>query len=72
MAIGPSGDIPKQNEKVTITAIDGKTVTLGEPLKYYHYGDPAVTIDKGAVGQLDMRAAVAHLNRNIKIVGKEE
>ena len=39
-------------------------------MQYNHYGDPDVTIRKDGVGELDMRAAVGHLTRNIKIVGE--
>jgi len=36
---------------------------------YDHYGAPDVTITKDGIGKLDMRAAVGHLTRNIKIIG---
>lgn len=42
---------------------------MDSPLAYDHYGAPEVTLDQGTIGQLDMRAAVGHLTRNIKIKG---
>jgi hypothetical protein len=58
-----------QHEKNTIAAISGTTITLTTPLLYDHYGALTVTITKDGVGELDMRAGVGHLTRNIRISG---
>lgn len=47
-------------------------MTLNTALEFDHFGGPAVTIDKAGVGQLDMRAVVGHLTRDIKIEGGED
>ena len=39
-------------------------------MQYNHYGDLDITIKKNGIGEMDMRAAVGHLTRNIKIVGE--
>lgn len=56
---------------MTITAITQNVVTFTPPLKYSHFGAIDPTIVK-SYGILDMRAAVGHLTRNIKIVAGED
>jgi hypothetical protein len=62
---------PEEHEKRSIAAITGNTITLDSPLAYDHYGDPTITVSN-FVGDLDMRAAVGHLTRNIKISGSHD
>ena len=42
-----------------------------EPLNYTHFGDSSLTIYE-SFGELDARAAVGHLTRNIKITSSDE
>lgn len=64
--IGPTFNTPNQTERVTITALTSTSVTFTPALNWTHYGDAsALTND---FGTLDMRAAVGHITRNIKIV----
>ena len=68
IGISPSFRIHTEYEKVTITKIsaDGLTVTFTPALLYNHYGDSSqFNTDHG---RIDLRAKVAHLNRNITIV----
>ena len=50
LVIGPSGRDPTQNERLTITAISGKTVTLANALLYPHFGAPTVTVTASGIG----------------------
>ena len=50
---------PRQAETRNITAIDGNTLTLDEPLEYMHYGE--ITYD------VDERGEVGLLTRNITV-----
>lgn len=64
-----------QAEELTVTGVsdDGRTITFEPPLEYMHYGSVDQYNDPdGDVHQLDMRAEVALLNRNIKIQGDVE
>ena len=69
IVIAPSERDYDGAEKKVISAIsaDGKTITVADALKYFHYGDATTTFtaDFGLV--LDMRAAVGVLTRKIKI-----
>lgn len=67
IGIAPSFMAPKEFEKVTITGINGSTISFTPALQYSHFGDVNPTIVK-PYGTLDMRTAVGHLTRNIKIV----
>lgn len=71
LVVAPSYSSPDQHEKVTITAIDGQTVTITPALRFGHYGAPGITLEN-FVGTLDTRAAVGHLTRNIKIVSGQD
>lgn len=64
IVIAPSGKVPQQHEKRTITAISGNVVTLDSALLYNHFGAQEITIDKPGIGQLDMRTPVGHLTRS--------
>lgn len=67
IGIASSFNNAKQFEKVTITGINLTTVTFTPALQFSHYGAVNPTIVK-SYGTLDMRTAVGHLTRNIKIV----
>jgi hypothetical protein len=56
---------------VTITAINGNTVTFTPALKYKHYGDTGPTVSN-SIGTLDTRAGVGHLSRNIQIIAGDD
>jgi hypothetical protein len=60
----------KQAEERTITAVNGRTVTLDRALTYTHYGE-VQTFDAGKV-TLDERAEVGLLTRNIVVQGDTE
>ena len=66
IVIGPTGFDAKENEKKTITNIQGNIVTLDSSLKFDHYGAPKATRET-EFGVLDMRGAVGLLSRNIVI-----
>ncbi|KAM3144665.1 hypothetical protein pb186bvf_003272 [Paramecium bursaria] len=68
IVIGPSGSDPTQTEEAIIESIVDNNISLLSPLKYYHYGAPSITIILEDLGQLDMRAVVGHLSRNIRII----
>jgi hypothetical protein len=72
IVLGPSGRDPEQHEKHTIQFIEGKVISLEDPLQFDHYGAEDITIDKGDIGKLDMRAGVGHLTRNIRIRGTHD
>lgn len=69
IVIGPSFRNTKENEMVTITAIDTtlNLVTFTPALQFTHYGASGVTVSN-SVGTLDTRAAVGHITRNIRII----
>ena len=54
-----------------ITGIADNTITFTPALKFTHYGSGSVTINN-TIGQLDTRAAVGHVTRNIKVVSGPE
>ncbi len=61
-----------QTEEFTIIAVsdDGATVTVDRPLEYMHYGQVDTYNDPdGDVHELDMRAEVALLSRDVTIKG---
>jgi G8 domain len=70
IAIAPTDFEPLQDEKRTITAINGNTISFTQPLRYQHWGAIQTL---GATGDtLDQRAEVANLSRNIVIRGAAE
>ena len=66
LIIAPSYSGRKEDEKVTITAISGTTITFTPALQYEHYGAAGTTLSNN-YGTLDARSAVGHITRNIKI-----
>lgn len=66
MVIGASYAGTDECENVTITSINGNTITFTPPLVYEHYGDTTTTISN-SVATLDTRSAVGLLSRNIRI-----
>ncbi|MGF1447035.1 MAG: Ig-like domain-containing protein [Pikeienuella sp.] len=63
---------PDQAEEFTIVAVSdgGRTVTLDRPATYMHYGEVDTYNDPdGDVHQLDMRAEVGLLSRDVTIQG---
>ena len=67
IAVAPSGYKAREAEEVTITAINGRTVTFTPALVYNHWGE--VQTYHGQT--LDERAEVAILTRNIVVQGPE-
>jgi hypothetical protein len=67
ISLSPSFSKYSEYETATIQSVnqDG-SIVLTAPLQYTHYGEQGVTV-KSAYGNLDTRAKVGHLNRNIKI-----
>ncbi|KAM3130389.1 hypothetical protein pb186bvf_017488 [Paramecium bursaria] len=65
--IGPSGSDPKQSEEFTIKEIQENSIKLSGKLQYNHFGDTKQTLNQQGIGNLDMRAAIGHLTRNIQI-----
>jgi hypothetical protein len=55
---------PRQAEKRSISAINGNTLTLNQPLEYMHFGQ--ITFD------VDERGEVGLLSRNIKVQASED
>lgn len=71
LAIAPSFNNAYEFEKVTITGITGTTVSISPALNFTHYGAPTTTVTN-AIGTIDMRAAVGHLTRRIRIIRGED
>ena len=73
IAIAPSGQDHTEDEERTILSIsdDGKTVTLDRPLEFDHYGELESYSNGSTTWEVDMRAEVALLSRNITIQGDE-
>ena len=65
LGISPTSFNGSEYEKIKIAAITGDTITLEEPLLYNHYGSENYITTNA--GNLDMRAIVSHLTRNIVI-----
>lgn len=63
--IGPTYSGSTEDEVVTITEINGNSITFSPALRYEHYG--AGSPITNAYGVLDTRAGVGLLSRNIKI-----
>ena len=54
-----------------IASISDDIVYLTEPLNYTHFGDDFLTVYE-SFGEIDARAGVGHLSRNIKIVAGDD
>lgn len=68
IALAPSFSNALEYETATIQSINSDgSITLTQALNYTHFGDSSITISN-SYGQLDTRAQVGHLNRNIQIV----
>lgn len=67
IVIAPSFSSSREYERLTITNVNGNTITFSPALKYTHYGAASVTINN-TYGKLDTRGSVGHVTRNIKIV----
>ena len=59
----------KEAETVTIKAINGRIVTLTANLKYRHFGEIQSYSNDERTWDVDTRAEVGLLSRNIKVVG---
>ncbi|MFP2996967.1 G8 domain-containing protein [Spongiivirga sp. MCCC 1A20706] len=68
IAIAASGYEPYEAEELTITSITNRTISFTPALKYRHFGEMQQYEGK----QLDERAEVALLTRNIKIQGASD
>lgn len=68
ISLAPSFSVATEYETATIQSIDTSTgyITLTAALQYTHYGDPSITVSS-VHGNLDTRARVGHISRNIKI-----
>jgi cell surface hyaluronidase len=67
IAIASTDFDPTQAEESVITAVSGNTVTLSKALAYMHYGETQTI----AGTNLDERAEVALLSRNIRVQGDD-
>ncbi|MEO0857903.1 MAG: G8 domain-containing protein [Bacteroidota bacterium] len=67
IVIAPSGYSPFEAEKRVVERVNGRTVTLTEPLDYRHFGE--IQTIEGR--RIDMRAEVGLLTRDIVIQGDE-
>jgi cell migration-inducing and hyaluronan-binding protein len=68
LALAPSGYIPTEAEKLTITAIEGRRVSFTPALQYRHFG----RVQTIAGRTLDMRAEIGLLTRNIVLRGADD
>ncbi|KAL4484526.1 hypothetical protein ABPG74_019703 [Tetrahymena malaccensis] len=72
IAVAPTQLDATENEVFSIQQISGNVITLNATVQFYHYGAQSITLQEtwGSYSQqLDLRAQVLHLNRNIKIIG---
>lgn len=67
LGIAPSGREYSQRDRCTITGISGNTITCSAAFSYNHYG--AASLDSTKHGDIDIRAEVIHLSRNVKVIG---
>jgi hypothetical protein len=74
IVISPSDFDAGEAEQRTIKSIsnDGKTVTVETPLKYNHFGEMQTYNNGSESWNIDLRAEVSLLSRNITIRGDEE
>ena len=72
LVIASTSTQSNHREKVTILEVDGATgdITLANKLRFFHYG--AEDILKTEHGDLDMRAEVGNLTRNVVIQSEEQ
>lgn len=70
LVIGSTSQNYKETEIVTITSIEGKLINFEPGLKYNHFGSD--TIFETPQGNLDMRAEVGLISRNVIIKGSQE
>ncbi|MFD2588866.1 G8 domain-containing protein [Croceitalea marina] len=68
IAIAPSGYEPYEAEELTITGINGNSISFTPALQYAHYGE--LQEYEGKI--LDERAEVAMLTRNVRIQGADD
>ncbi|MEM8862771.1 MAG: G8 domain-containing protein, partial [Chloroflexota bacterium] len=68
IVIAPSGFDPYEAEQVTVTAVDGNQVSFTPALQFDHWG----TIQTYEGKEVDQRAEVGLLTRNIRIQGDED
>jgi hypothetical protein len=68
IVLAPSGVDPFEAEELTVVTSNSHTVTFTPPLQFAHFGEIQTINGK----QLDMRAEVGLLTRNILIEGNEE
>ncbi|MEM1166410.1 MAG: G8 domain-containing protein [Planctomycetota bacterium] len=69
IALAPSGEDAREMERLTVTSVsaDGRTIGVEPPLAYTHLGRVFTYAGK----DIDMRAEVGLLSRNIRIVNPE-
>ena len=67
VVLAPSGYDVRETEELEVASVDGRTVTFTTQLKYDHYGEVQTVEGK----ELDMRAEIGLLSRNILIRGDE-
>jgi hypothetical protein len=68
ISLAPTFNNYSEYELATIQSLNADgTITLAAALKYTHYGAPSVTVTS-VHGNLDTRAKVGHISRNIQIV----
>jgi parallel beta-helix repeat protein len=70
LGITPSGRDYTQRDFAIIQGIDGKNITLTQGLAYTHYGSASAS--DSDTSNIDIRAEVVHLTRNIKVQGTNE
>lgn len=73
IAVAATQNERTEDETFIIASVADNVVTLTTAAKYYHYGASALTLSEtwGSFTQeLDLRAQVLHLTRNIKITGE--
>ena len=67
VVLAPSGYDVRETEELEVASVDGNVVTFTTPLRYDHYGE----VQRVAGKDLDMRAEIGLLSRNIRIRGDE-
>ena len=67
LGIAPSARNYEERDFAIIQSIDGKNVTLQQPLQYTHFG--AASINPEESSTIDIRTEVLHLTRNVKVQG---
>ena len=70
LGIAPSGRDWQQRDKCVIANISSSTITCNQSMTYAHYG--AATHDPSESGDIDIRAEVVHLTRNLKVKGEDK